>query len=514
MAKKILMSAACALLAIAAAACIKTSAAHVDIYGQDLDIYTEEIYLDGDEVSDLEELEENLAKLPDLRFADLGTYMLAYDDSEGFRASFPDAEFRFGTYIEMYGKRYDADAARLDLSDVDAADTDVLFERLGDFENLKEVSLGKENTMPAAVRDELVRDFPRIKFDIIATRDIYGKTVREDAESLDLSDVTVDGTLSEKLSWLPALTYVNMQNSDLGQDAQLALVRAFPNIAFDWNVVLAGHVLSSMSEAVDISRTWLWDIELLKTQLELFPRLRYLDMSGCGISNEDMAALREEYSDKFEVVWRLYMGKWSLKTDAVAFSVLIYDYSHKRLTSRDIEVLKYCTKLQALDLGHQALTDLSVIGDYLPELRILILADNSISDLTPLAKLKHLHYLEFFVNRVTDVSPLASCRELVDLNISYNHGLSDITPLLDLPLLERLWLEHCNVSLEDYKLLCDTYPDSRVVYYGKGSVDQGWRGHDRYFAMIDMYHNDYMSELFSKYDGLTKHPDDFKTDEN
>ena len=291
-------------------------------------------------------------------------------------------------------------------------------------------------------------------------------------------------------------------------------MRAFPNIAFDWNVVLAGHVLSSMSETVDISRTWLWDLELLKTQLELFPRLRYLDMSGCGISNEDMAALREEYSDKFEVVWRLYMGKWSLKTDAVAFSVLIYDYSHKRLTSRDIEVLKYCTKLQALDLGHQALTDLSVIGDYLPELRILILADNSISDLTPLAKLKHLHYLEFFVNRVTDVSPLASCRELVDLNISYNHGLSDITPLLDLPLLERLWLEHCNVSLEDYKLLCDTYPDSRVVYYGKGSVDQGWRGHDRYFAMIDMYHNDYMSELFSKYDGLTKHPDDFKTDEN
>ena len=117
--------------------------------------------------------------------------------------------------------------------------------------------------MPAAVRDELVSNFPHIKFDIVATRDIYGKTVREDAESLDLSDVTVDGTLAEKLSWLYGLKYVNMRNSDLGQDAQLALVRAFPNIAFDWNVVLAGHVLNSMSETVDISRTWMWDLELL-----------------------------------------------------------------------------------------------------------------------------------------------------------------------------------------------------------------------------------------------------------
>ena len=219
---------------------------------------------------------------------------------------------------------------------------------------------------------------------------------------------------------MPSLTYVNMQGSEFSFDEQLALVRAHPGVEFDWDARLGGKVLNSMAETADISGIRVWDLDTLRCQLELFPRLTYLDMSNCGVSNEDMAALRDEYKD-IKIVWRLYMGKWSLKTDAVAFSVLIYDYSHKRLTSRDIEVLKYCTDLQALDLGHQALTDLSVIGDYLPELRILILADNSISDLTPLAKLKHLHYLEFFVNRVTDVTPLAECRELVDLNISYNH---------------------------------------------------------------------------------------------
>ena len=168
-------------------------------------------------------------------------------------------------------------------------------------------------------------------------------------------------------------------------------------------------------------------------------------------------------------------------------------------------MLKYCTDLRALDIGHQAVTDISVIGDYLPELRILILADNRISDLTPLSKLKHLHYLEFFVNRVSDLSPLAECRELVDLNISYNYRISDITPLLDLPLLERLWLESCPISDEKVDILRERYPNSKIIKYGKGSVDQGWRSHPRYRAMIEMYHKkNFISELFSRYDGKTE----------
>ena len=505
-AKRIVFSVLTVLAAAGAVLILRDSAAHFEIYGQRLSVYTEKILLSGDEINDLEELEINLKKLPCLKFADLGTYRVYADDSAGFRSAFPGVEFRYGTYVQLYGVRFNTDAKLIDLSGVTVENTEELSRRLDDFTDLKKVSLGRENTVPAAEKAALCTAYPEIDFDIVATFDIYGMTVREDVTSLDLSGVGTDSSLSEKLSLLPLLTYVNMQGSEFSCDEQLALVRAHPGVEFDWDARLGGKVLNSMAETADISGIRVWDLDTLRCQLELFPRLTYLDMSNCGVSNEDMAALRDEYKD-IKIVWRLYMSKWSLKTDAVAFSVLIYDYSHKRLTSRDIEVLKYCTDLQALDLGHQALTDLSVIGDYLPELRILILADNSISDLTPLAKLKHLHYLEFFVNRVTDVTPLAECRELVDLNISYNHGLSDITPLLDLPLLERLWLEHCNVSYEDAQLLMETYPDARVVYYGKGSVDQGWRGHDRYFAMIDMYHNNYMSELFSMYDGLSAPPE-------
>ena len=65
----------------------------------------------------------------------------------------------------------------------------------------------------------------------------------------------------------------------------------------------------------------------------------------------------------------------------------------------------------------------SIIGEYLTELRVLILADNCIWDISPLSNLKHLHYLELFLNRIYDLSPLRDLHELVDVNISYNGGI-------------------------------------------------------------------------------------------
>ena len=67
-------------------------------------------------------------------------------------------------------------------------------------------------------------------------------------------------------------------------------------------------------------------------------------------------------------------------------------------------------------------------------------------------------------------------------------------------MLERLWIESTNVSKEDVKLLEETYPRAKIVREGEGSVDQGWRTHYRYWAMMDMWFNDYISEAFTEYD--------------
>lgn len=243
------------------------------------------------------------------------------------------------------------------------------------------------------------------------------------------------------------------------------------------------------------------DLEVLRETVSQMPNLEKLILCNCGLSNETLQEFNESLS-QVRVVWRIYLGsRWSLRTDDVAFSVLIYAYDYPRMTSSDIEVLKYCPDLLALDLGHQAITDLSPLGDNLPELRLLILADNSISDLTPLTKMTHLHYLELFVNRLTDISPLAELHELVDVNVSYN-AISDLTPLLYSPMMDRLWFEHTYAGEPAYYMLKQAYPNATIILYGTGSVDQGWRTHERYYQMMDMWFNNYYGDTFSKYDDL------------
>jgi Leucine-rich repeat (LRR) protein len=174
------------------------------------------------------------------------------------------------------------------------------------------------------------------------------------------------------------------------------------------------------------------------------------------------------------------------------------------MTSKDIEVLKYCTKLQALDLGHQAITDISVIGEYLKDLRILILADNRISDITPIKELKHLHYLELFINPISDITPLNDLKGLVDVNFCYCWNINDYSTLKNLPNLERVWLVGTRINGKVVNELRSVHPNAQIVNTGAGSTNSGWRTHERYYEMIKMYRNPYyLSKSFTKYDVLT-----------
>lgn len=395
------------------------------------------------------------------------------------------------------------DATEIDLSGGNSAGVGELVEALANFPSLRRLTLGRVLTVPVETKRALIAKYPDIEFEMVGVCDFYGVTARDDATTLDISGTSPDASLAQKLTFMPFLESVCMKNCPLSAIQQLELVRAFPTIAFDWDICVAGRGIDPAAETADLGGAEVKDLNEVRAAIELLPQLKYLDMSDCGISNEEMAAFRDEY-ENVKIVWRLYMGKWSLMTDAVAFSVLIHNFNYVRLTNEDIEVLKYCTDLRALDIGHQAITDLSVIGEHLTELRVLIIADNKVTDLTPLSNLRHLHYLEFFVNRVSDLSPLAECRELVDLNLSYNYNIWDLSPLYELPLLERVWLESCGASAKRVDALREKFPYSKIVNVGKGSVDQGWRTHERYYNMIDMFHRDFLSYSFSKYDGRTE----------
>lgn len=440
-----------------------------------------------------DELLSALSEFPLLTSVDLGEYELNVKQMQEFHDKYPDTTLQCIAYTETFNRKVYLDATELNTDDFSSEEFRAVAQLLPNLTTVR-----SETKIPLDEKEQLLRDYPDITFQITGTLDVFGVTVDDTEETLDLTDAAVDHTLPDMLKMLPALKTVILYGSGLNIEIQYALCKQFPDIEFRWTVDVAGQTYDGDAEELDLSGTDVTFDTLLKV-LTIMKHLKHLDASDCAATNGELALLKDLFPN-VKLVWKIYMGKWSLKTDVTAFSVLIMRFDYTRMTSEDIEVLKYCTDLQALDIGHQAITDVSVIGDYLPNLRVLILADNSISDITPLAKLKHLHYVELFMNPVQDISPLGECKELVDINVSWTKTNS-AAGILELPLLERLWIQHTYTPGKDIQTLRDTYPNATVMTAGEGSTDQGWRTHARYYAMKDMYNKqNYISEQFTKYD--------------
>jgi internalin A len=92
------------------------------------------------------------------------------------------------------------------------------------------------------------------------------------------------------------------------------------------------------------------------------------------------------------------------------------------------------TELELIDCG---LTDISELAK-LTELEYLNLQGNNISDLTPLSGLAKLTKLILWDNNITDISALSGLTKLTYLDIDSN-SVSDLTPLSSLTNLNQLW---------------------------------------------------------------------------
>ncbi|HAM69735.1 MAG TPA: hypothetical protein DCP68_09010 [Ruminococcus sp.] len=500
----VIAAASVVLLLIACFSLWYYSYSHFNMFGKPIDIYAEEVDFNGREIPDLDSLKSYLRRFKNLKVANLGSYAVEAEQSIAFRQAFPDTELIYNTVVNIDGRNYRTDIETLDVSGCGIRDTKAFIEKLGYLPNLKTVIFG-EQAIPETEKNILINAYPEIDFEVLGTYEIYGKQVLENVETLDLRDVKLDAALFDQLALLPQLKEVDLHNQPLSIADRIALTNEFPEVSFGWTVKYDGEEYDSAIPELDLTGKKLTedDLPALKEAIEQFPLLEKVILCDCGLSNDRLTQFQKEIGDKVRVVWRVYIGsQWSLRTDAVAFSVLIVNYKHIRMTSDNLEVLKYCPDLLALDLGHQALTDISPIAEYLPDLRLLIIADNRVYDLSPLEKLKHLHYLEIFVNRVSDISPLAKLHELVDVNISYN-AISDVTPLLNSPMMQRIWLESTYVGYKGLSQLREAYPDAKIVNVGSGSVDQGWRwGNPRYEQMMDMWFHDYYGDEFQKYDDL------------
>ena len=259
-------------------------------------------------------------------------------------------------------------------------------------------------------------------------------------------------------------------------------------------VTIAGAAYDKNVSRLDLTHVKIEDVQALEAALCDMPNLTEVDLSYCGLKNQTLADLRERMAERgVKVVWTLKFDSYTLRTDATAFSTL-HSSKDKRLGEDTLGVLQYATELKAVDLGHNWIFDISFLQP-LKDLRVVILSDNRISDLSPLDG-KPLEYLEAFNNRLSDISFLADCDTLIDINLCLTH-VSDLSPLYRLPHLKRVYISSktgdlTKAEIEDF---LSYRQDNLEAYnfYSQYPTSYGWReddrgvGHPRYEIIKAMF---------------------------
>ena len=112
--------------------------------------------------------------------------------------------------------------------------------------------------------------------------------------------------------------------------------------------------------------------------------------------------------------------------------------------------LENCTNLYSLNLSKNWLTDISALnGKQYPEMRMLVLADNYITDISALSQMPKLEYVSLENNKIYDLSPLSAAENLRVLYAHHN-GISDISSL---PVQKLFFLDLGNNAVSDISVL-------------------------------------------------------------
>ncbi len=414
------------------------------------------------------------------RDVDLRAFSLSVDELKSLLDRYPDRHFSYA--VPLLGRLFDSESETLNLRGA-PADADAVRQALPLLPKVREADL---RGLPASVETiaSLWDARPDIHF-------IFSCEIPSGAMTTEDSEMTVAGSYEDLLAclayvpYMPNLTRIDASAAELSE-AEIEAVQAGGYAAeFVYGIEAFGRRISSADTELDLDGTVISGVEEVERCLASLPNLKRISMCGCGLSDEEMGRLFDTYPD-VRFVWWVSFGRYTLRTDATAFTTDLWDGNDFNYTSETFAPLRYCADLMMLDLGHNRITSLEAFRG-LTKLRVLILADNNITDISPLADMMDLEYVELFLNRITDLTPLADKKNLVDLNLFYNplEGTSEV--LESMTWLKRLWVGKCHLDEEQLERLRQALPDTQIVTGGHSSTGNGWRVHSHYNTLKRMY---------------------------
>lgn len=384
--------------------------------------------------------------------------------------------------VPVGGQTYPWDAAGLNVEDPSVPE---LEEKLPYLPMVSSVRL--TGTLPDISEIEYLQErFPEIAFswEVSLGDSLVDGSVRE----LDLSGGRLDyETVSKLLSWLPRLEKADMRDCGLTDAQLISLAEQYPRCFFLWEMTIGEQRISTDAEEMDISGQEIASAGEIERLLPCFPNLKKVIMCKCGLDDETMDALNRSHED-IRFVWSVRIKGHDIRTDANYF----YPYKlDKEMTvnSDDLYPLRYCTDMEAIDIGHMVEVDNCEWAAFMPELKYLIIIETAITDISPLSNCKKLVFLEIFTTNITDYSPLLSCTNLEDLNLGKTYG--DPTPIAQMTWLKNVWwqgaAERGKASTGAVEMLTEALPNTHLEFWlMTPNVKNGWRQLDNYYAMRDL----------------------------
>lgn len=414
------------------------------------------------------ELEQNY---PDLLEADF-TGSECYDAIEAYAARNPQVRVRY--LVRLGSTAVEPDAAALELNPGDF-DYEILRQNLRYLPKLQSLYL-KQTTLSMEEIETLKQENPNLQID--CGLDFLGILCESDTTQLDLSGLDPEAVLSSAdiLSLLPKLERIELMTADsttaysLEQAARLQsfVPQALLHVSFE----LFGKQVSTTDEEVSYANQYIGNkegsLDTLRTALTVMRGCKRLVLDNCHFTNEELAALREEFRDTTKVVWRVWFGEGGCLTDRTVIRHVygLYDYNSTNLI--------YCEDAEFLDFGHNEYLKQCDFVAGMPKLRAVILSGSMVSDLSPFENCPNLEFLELaYCGYVTDLSPLAGCENLKRLNIAYTKA-SDLSPL-DALGMEVLVDAHAQTSEEERTRFDQLHPDCLVQHTGDDPYKYPWR---------------------------------------
>lgn len=422
---------------------------------------------------------EQLEAYPHLKTADL-TGSTCYEAMAAYAAAHPEVDVIYT--VPLGSKTVSSKTDALTLTG-DSVSCDALLENLQYLPHLAQLHLEDTGLTRQQIAD-LEDAFPQISLSY--TVSLLDELIPRDTAQLDLSAMTstdMEAVIS-RLELLPLVTEASLPDT-LTMTEVKTLMDAHPQITFLYTFDLFGKTVSTTDQQVEFVNVSIGNKgeAQIRQALDILPFCTYFKLDSCGISNEIMASIRDDYPDA-HVVWRVWFDKFNCLTDETTIRAT------SRLNDENSGNLKYCTEVMYMDIGHNPkLSDISFCA-YMPKLQILILSESILRDLSPLANCQELEFLELcYCYKVKDLSSLSGLKNLKYLNISFT-GVTDLSPLERLPL-ERFVCRLNSVPADQQAAFLEKHPEDVClsVFTGKQPFGYGWRYIDNGSTFNDYYAN-------------------------